>query len=821
MNPEFEPVDPALEQAVSEIRGEQPDPAVVEAAAARVWNRLSEAAGHPGEHIRGCADFQALIPEYRVGRLPEARALLLKDHLHNCVACRHAYEGKVVAFPARPVSARPMPARFRWAAVAAAVVAAAGLSVWIGVDRFGVRTGRAVIQSVNGTLFEVSDVGIRQLAPGQEFSYGVELRTAKDSGAMLELRDGSMVELKARSGLWTTETGRDTTLHLARGNVIVQAAKRSSGHLYVATADCRVAVTGTVFSVEAGTKGSRISVIQGQVHVAQNNRDKVLRPGDQAVTSDNVEQIPITADISWSRNRTRLLESFQAAAPAPGRLNPLLDRLPANTVFFANIPNVGVYLDEAKGVLRQKLADNPELREHLGTRIPNLEPLLDKLRAASEYLGDDVLIAGIAGTEKKVQGPVFLAATRREGLESFLKKEGLPVTAATRGGATVFGPERAAVEAFASAMDSPGAGFRNSPCYAPAADSYREGGSLLVCADLAQMTENAPGGARYFLAEQKEVNRQMESHATLGFGGPRTGIASWLAAPSPMGTLDYISPEATFLAAFVVKSPVAIVDEVLSLKQGSAAAAQKSLAEAQAQTGIDLRNGFAASLGGEFALSLDGPPIPVPSWKLVTEVYDPARLQDTLRKVVETYDREAAKRGGKPLRTAQEVVDGRTYYTIASADGGPLLEAHYTFAGGYLVAGPTRALVARALQVKAAGTSIARSTQFQEMAPRDHYANFSAVVYQNLGSTLAPLAGVLGAFANGRPEAQNALKGLGNMTPSFIAAYGEPDRITIATKGSALALSPFHMLNGGVSGLTGNAFPMLHLEGTPAGRRAY
>ena len=95
---EFEPMDPALEQAMNEIRDDTVDPEVIEAAAARVWARLAaEAAQHKaGEHIRGCADFQALIPDYRAGRLPEARATLLKDHLHECVACRKIYEGRVV-----------------------------------------------------------------------------------------------------------------------------------------------------------------------------------------------------------------------------------------------------------------------------------------------------------------------------------------------------------------------------------------------------------------------------------------------------------------------------------------------------------------------------------------------------------------------------------------------------------------------------------------------------------------------------------------------------------------------------------------------------
>ena len=56
-------------------------------------------------------------------------------------------------------------------------------------------------------------------------------------------------------------------VHLGRGSVIVQAKHRTQGHFYVDTGDCRVAVTGTLFGVTAGVKGSRIIVFQGEVHV--------------------------------------------------------------------------------------------------------------------------------------------------------------------------------------------------------------------------------------------------------------------------------------------------------------------------------------------------------------------------------------------------------------------------------------------------------------------------------------------------------------------------------------------------------------------------
>jgi hypothetical protein len=96
MNLEQNPMESALDEAVNRIRDEAIDDAVVEAAAARVWAKLSAQVHAP---LRTCSDFQALIPDFKAGRLPESRALLVKDHLHECVACRRIYEGRVVAMP--------------------------------------------------------------------------------------------------------------------------------------------------------------------------------------------------------------------------------------------------------------------------------------------------------------------------------------------------------------------------------------------------------------------------------------------------------------------------------------------------------------------------------------------------------------------------------------------------------------------------------------------------------------------------------------------------------------------------------------------------
>ena len=194
MTPEINPMDPALEQAVSEIRDEadrcrrwwKPPPP----ACGRALPREASGRIRPPTHIRGCADFQALIPDYRAGQLAEARALLLKDHLHQCVACRRGLRrqsGGVAAAwrPERAVAGRPQYA-VRWAA-AAAVVAAAGVSVRGSLcEPLSHRSWKGGCAGRERSAVTRSR---RQASASRRWqkslTAGVEIRTAKDSVATL------------------------------------------------------------------------------------------------------------------------------------------------------------------------------------------------------------------------------------------------------------------------------------------------------------------------------------------------------------------------------------------------------------------------------------------------------------------------------------------------------------------------------------------------------------------------------------------------------------------------------------------------------------
>src|SRR5574340_1220928 len=416
MTPESNEFDREMEA----IRSEDVDPAAVEAAAGRVWNRIQHAT------LCGCEDYRALFADFKAGRLAEARALLVRDHLNECVACRKLYEGrpKTAEMPARRIN--PW---LRWAMAAAAALLV-GVGLWSAWPYLG-GGGRTVLQAANGAVYQDSGDALQRVITGAEVPGSSEIRTAQDSGAVVRLGDGSQVEMRERSALYVTGAGRDLTVHLARGSIIVQAAKRRVGHLYVATRDCRVAVTGTVFSVNSGAKGSRVSVIEGQVRVTRGNQEESLRPGDQYVSGPNLTRVPVPDEIAWSRNidqHVALLREFSALGKNLEQVrlpdlrygSRLLGLLPADTVLYIAIPNMARSFAEAEQMIQQRAQESPVLREWWEKRDAHV--VIEKLRDLGEYIGDEVVVAMTARQGLK-GAPVVLAGVKRAGFREYLENE--------------------------------------------------------------------------------------------------------------------------------------------------------------------------------------------------------------------------------------------------------------------------------------------------------------------------------------------------------------------------------------------------------------
>jgi hypothetical protein len=850
-----------LDDAVGQIVHEPVDPREVEAAAARVWARLSQdggtvsiaapaapaaaplAAEAPVGSLHGCEDFQSLIPAYLRGELAPARALLVEDHTRTCVPCRRALlqarEGRVEVRHA--VAAAPRN-RAVWMSLAALLVLALGAGVFLMLQEFFIGGAQmARVESVEGTLYRVAGDTSQPIGAGEWIDEGDAVRTAKGSTALVRMADGSLIEMNERAGLALDAGAKGNTIELERGKVIVRAAKQRKRHLFVATRDAQISVTGTIFSVNSGTKGSRVSVIEGEVRVKQAKKDSILHPGDQVTTHASVDPVPVGQEIAWSRNAkeyeqllaelTALGKDIDARVERPGLRysTRLLDLSPAGTVIYISLPNLAASLSETHQILDQRIAESPTLakwwQQTLGASgQEKFRELIGKIGDLGRDLGPEVVVAvGHLGEgEGKDDAPLFLAeVTNEAGFRATLEREIAeinaregeedlrivddPATASDHDGLLLWignglfvaSPSAARLQevaALAAGGANPftGTTFRNR-----IAQDYQGGAGWLFAADLSTLVAEKheehvaeDEGDRetaerlgvfdmeHFIVNRREIEGRAETRAALTFDQPRRGVASWLSAPAPMGSLGFFSPEANLVGAFVVKNPVSIVDELLAINPEFG----EEIAQLRTEHGFDLRDDFAAAFGGEVAMAVDGPVLPEPSWKLVAEVYDPARLQQTFEKVVAHINNEVRKHGKAPLQLVEEQAGGRTYYSIQSTD--PKIEFYWVYEEGYLVTGPSRALLERSLQQRDSGVTLASTAKFRDLLGPDGQVNVSALVYQNL----APLAesvskilpqGARGEGPGGRGPAaiQNFLLSQG---PTLYYAYAETDRIVFA-----------------------------------------
>jgi len=258
-----------------------------------------------------------------------------------------------------------------------------------------------------------------------------------------------------------------------------------------------------------------------------------------------------------------------------------------------------------------------------------------------------------------------------------------------------------------------------------------------------------------------------------------------------MGALDFISPNANVATAFVVKEPALLVDDLFAFLETVEPDMRSRMQDMAKQQGFDIRNDFAAPLGGEFAFAIDGPLLPTPSWKVVLEVYDQAKLQGTFERAIEKLNQFSALHGKGKLSLENTAAGDRTYYAIRSADAG--LEVHYTYSNGYLVAAPSRALLEQSIQNRDAGNTLVRSSRFKSGLPQDGNTNFSAIFYHDLAPLMGPLAERL-KNAGGANQSLGSIDA--NAPPTLAYAYAQGDRITLAanTEGGAFGLSPASLI---------------------------
>ncbi|HZD93139.1 MAG TPA: hypothetical protein VE133_02735, partial [Candidatus Sulfotelmatobacter sp.] len=365
---------------------------------------------------------------------------------------------------------------------------------------------------------------------------------------------------------------------------------------------------------------------------------------------------------------------------------------------------------------------------------PEFDEIVNYVHDLGQYLGDEIVFSFSLNNHDGE--PLVVAQVQHDGLRQFIQQEAAKYPASASHIRVVneqelsqLAPQRkgkqllilvrpdfvaAAIDVttlkqFAAGLNQGGGGFGATTFGQRMAAQYKNGAEILLGADLATMAanhridnptaHNVPNyeltglaDVEYLIAERKGSGAQSQNRAQLTFKNQRRGLASWLAAPAPIGGLDFVSRDAGAAGAFISKSPSAMLDDVLSIATASNTNAAENIARGESELKIRFHQDLADTLGGEVTFALDGPILPTPSWKIIAEVRDPVRLQSTIEQLVKDVN-EHEKKEHTPLGLEQQNANGLTFYTIRSTDATKPFEFTYTFTDGYIILGPTRALV--------------------------------------------------------------------------------------------------------------------------------
>jgi hypothetical protein len=478
----------------------------------------------------------------------------------------------------------------------------------------------------------------------------------------------------------------------------------------------------------------------------------------------------------------------------------LLPYLPANTLVYFAIPNLENTIRQAMDLIDRRANENPVLGEWWSSaESQDLREGIDKLQAVTPLLGEEVvfLLTNDAGGE---QIALLLAQVQperedalRAAIEQITGADTTPLPYQIAQGLLLISDSPEHLTAISAQLGS-GA---SSGFAAEIAARYQRGVSWLtgvdavaIGADIRQSEEGRMLGLtnmRYLFFEQNPGGARDEIEALAAFEGSRVGIASWLAPPGAAGSAEYVSSEAVLALSASTRDPRQAFDELLSLSDPENGFAQ-AVREFETETGIDMANDIASSLGTDFTFAIERPTVPIPGWLATCEVIRPAVLDDAVRRLVEAHNaRLTAEETERQVTLLTETVNGRVWNSLQT--GVAVIALHWTYDRGYLIASTDRALALRAISIHDAGTPLVRSLVFQQSFPVAAGLHNSGFVWFNTNGVLADLAAAVQS-----PALQRLV---GSRDPVLIVIDGEMERIRAAGRTRLTSLMLDLMLAGG------------------------
>jgi hypothetical protein len=512
---------------------------------------------------------------------------------------------------------------------------------------------------------------------------------------------------------------------------------------------------------------------------------------------------------------SQLLQKIQREIQLPPERfqSRLLSLLPDSTIFYVALPNYGEASHQALRIFQQELQQSPVLRSwwqhaEVAKEGPKVVDFLEKFSQLSQYLGDEIVVSG---TSQGQRDPTFLivAEVRKPGLKESLSQmvkdlagESKPAvrvldlrelstgkeTGATQQFVVQVRPEfvvaaldLATVRNFNARLQRNGGEFVSSLFGQRVAKSYDGGTAAVAAIDLQTLLGQMPSGRgqnqiifqrtgfadmKYLVWEHKSVAGQAASQMELSFTGPRHGVASWLAAPGPMGSLDFVSPKAVLAVSMLLKNPAQIYDDLKGLSNVSNPNAFAALAQMEQGLRLSLKDDLLASLAGEVTLEVDSVLETDPIWKAILRVSDPEHLQATLRKLL----------AAAPVQAKHFEEKGVAYHTFQIPTAHKTLEVAYALVDGYLIVASGHEKVSEAVRLQRNRDSLAKSKRFLESLPPGHRSEASALFYED------PLA-IAALTIRQTPEMADSLLHPATETPTaIVCAYGEESALREASR---------------------------------------
>ena len=518
---------------------------------------------------------------------------------------------------------------------------------------------------------------------------------------------------------------------------------------------------------------------------------------------------------------SHLMDEFKQSVqfPAVRTQSRLLPHLAATTTYYTAFPNYGETAHQIQETLRQELLASAALRDwwqhgELSSAGPKLQDFLGKFSELSQYLGDEVVVSGeTGGTNHNL---LIVAEVRKSGLKDFLRQmlkerqdeSPLPVrvldpqelvqakstsesgteqlVVLVRPDFVIAAQSVEVVRDFNKFLDAKTTEFASTPFGLRLAKAYHGGTSVLMAADLHTIVNQIPqgtqknqkmlertgfGDAKYAVWEYTHKAGGSGSQMELSFTGPRRGIASWLAAPAPLGSLDFASPQAAIVSSVHLKNLGEIFDDIKDISSYSNPNAFANVTLMEQALHINLKDDLLSLLPGEITVEADGFAEPKPEWKIILRVSDADHVQQTLGKLLASM----------PFRTTQFEQDGITYHSITVPSPQKPVQIVYTFAAGYLIVASSPEIAAEGIRLQKSGESFARSKKFQESLPSGNSADVSALLYED------PAAVTALNLRRLAPEMAETFSRLAPPTaPIVFRAYGDETAIRgVSTSGGA------------------------------------